>query len=267
MSAHCHPVARVLQVLTLAMALAGLPAPAWAAKDRIDIRIDGVSGDVADNVRSYLTLSRYAQRDDLNDAQVRRLADRAVDEAADALRPFGYYAPTIRSRTSRDDPRWIVRLRIDPGQPVTMRTVDVQIVGAGAKDKPLGRLRAESTLQPGSRLDHAAYEALKGSLLRTARDRGYLDSTLTRRELIVNPTDLTADARLTLETGGRYEFGELQMDQNVINDDLLHAYLRFAPGQPYSPEKLKGRQYRRHATSSSRWKVSWSSGSDTPTIS
>jgi translocation and assembly module TamA len=212
-------------------------------KDRIDIRIDGVSDDIADNVRSYLTLSRYVTRDDLTDPQVRRLADRAVDEAADALRPFGYYAPTIRSRTSRDDPRWIVRLRIDPGQPVTMRTVDVQIVGAGAKDKPLGKLRAESTLQPGSRLDHAAYEALKGSLLRTARDRGYLDATLTRRELIVNPTDLTADARLTLETGGRYEFGELQMDQDVINDDLLHAYLRFAQGQPYSPEKLTGTQY------------------------
>ena len=72
-------------------------------------------------MRSYLTLTRYAQRDDLTDAQVRRLADRAVDEAADALRPFGYYAPIIRSRTSRDDPNWIVRLTIEPGEPVRMR--------------------------------------------------------------------------------------------------------------------------------------------------
>jgi translocation and assembly module TamA len=239
---------RGLRIAALAC-IAAWPGLAWTApllgnnKDRVDIRIDGVPDEIADNVRSYLTLSRYVTRDDLTDPQVRRLADRAVDEAADALRPFGYYAPTIRSRTSRDDPRWIVRLRIDPGQPVTMRTVDVQIVGAGAKDKSLGKLQAASTLQPGSRLDHAAYEQLKGSLLRTARDRGYLDATLTRRELIVNPTDLTADARLTLETGGRYEFGELQMDQDVINDDLLHAYLRFAPGQPYSPEKLNGTQY------------------------
>jgi translocation and assembly module TamA len=231
--------------------LVALPGLAGAAplvgdgegKARIDIRVDGVPDEIADNVRSYLTLSRYVTRDDLTDPQVRRLADRAVDEAADALRPFGYYAPTIRSRTSRDDPRWIVRLRIDPGQPVTMRTVDVQVVGAGAQDKPFATLRAESTLQPGSRLDHTAYEELKASLLRTARDRGYLDATLTRRELIVNPTDLTADARLTLDTGGRYEFGELQIDQDVINDDLLRAYLRFSQGQPYSPEKLNGTQY------------------------
>jgi translocation and assembly module TamA len=226
-----------------------LAAPAWSApllglnKGRIDIRVDGVPDAMADNVRSYLTLSRYVTRDDLTDPQVRRLADRAVDEAADALRPFGYYAPTIRSRTSWDDPRWIVRLKITPGEPVRMKTVDVEIVGAGATDKALTTLRTTTSLQPGARLDHTSYEELKASLLRTARDRGFLDATLTRRELIVNPTDLTADARITLDTGGRYEFGELQLEQGVIDDDLLRAYVRFAPGQPYSPDQLNATQY------------------------
>src|SRR4051794_3190618 len=102
---------------------------AAAPKEHIVVRIDGVTGDVEANVRSYLTLSRYATRDDLTDPQVRRLADRAVDEAADALRPFGFYSPKIRSRTSRDEPNWIVRLIIDPGPPIKMTTVDVQIVG------------------------------------------------------------------------------------------------------------------------------------------
>jgi len=227
----------------------GIAVPAWSApllglnKGRIDIRVDGVPDAMADNVRSYLTLSRYVMRDDLTDPQVRRLADRAVDEAADALRPFGYYAPTIRSRTSWDDPRWIVRLKITPGEPVTMKTVDVEIVGAGASDKSLTSLRTTTPLQPGARLDHTSYEALKASLLRTARDRGFLDATLTRRELIVNPTDLTADARITLDTGGRYEFGALQLEQGVIDDDLLRAYIRFAPGQPYSPDQLNATQY------------------------
>src|SRR5512137_3196736 len=174
--AHCNRThVGLLGWLVFACALAwtGLTVAA-PPKERIEIKIDGVTDDMAANIRSYLTLSRYLTREDLTDPQVRRLADRAVDEAADALRPFGYYAPTIRSRTSRDDPKWIVRLRIDPGQPVTMRTVDVQIVGAGARDKSLGKLQAASTLQPGSRLDHTVYEALKAELMRTARDRGYL---------------------------------------------------------------------------------------------
>jgi translocation and assembly module TamA len=212
-------------------------------KEFIDIKIVGVPSDIEANVRSYLTLTRYATRQDLTDPQVRRLADRAVDEAADALRPFGYYAPKIRSRTSRDEPRWIVRLKIDPGAPVTVGAVDVRIEGAGAQDRTLNSVLPESTLQPGSRLDHTAYEALKASLLRTARDRGYLDATLSRRELIVNPTALTADARLTLDTGGRYEFGEIEIDQDVIDEDLLRGYIRFAPGQPYSPAEIASTQF------------------------
>ncbi len=133
--------ARCWLIGTAGLALAAAP------KERIEIKIDGVPDDMAANVRSYLTLSRYVTRDDLTDPQVRRLADRAVDEAADALRPFGFYAPTIRSRTSRDDPKWIVRLKIVPGEPVRMKNVDVEIIGAGAVDKSLLQRRRRDDAQ------------------------------------------------------------------------------------------------------------------------
>jgi translocation and assembly module TamA len=228
-------------LLCAAMALA--PSASAAPKKYIDIRVDGVPDDIAENIRSYLTLSRYTERTDLNDKQVRRLADRAVDEATDALRPFGYYKPVIKSRTSFDEPNWIVRLRVQPGEPVRMTTVDVQIVGPGAADRELRDVPEASTLQPGTRLDHTAYESLKTSLMRTARDRGFLDATLTRRELIVNPVELTAEAHIALETGGRYEFGAIEIEQRSINEDLLQGFVRFKPGQPYSPALLNSTQY------------------------
>ncbi len=238
------PPARLAGLCLLAAALASWPGTTRSApRERIELSITGVEDAVAENVRSYLTLTRYATRDDLTDPQVRRLADRAVDEAADALRPFGYYAPKIRSRTTRDEPNWIVRLRIDPGPPVRMKSVDVVVDGPGAKDRELAAVATGSTLKPGTRLDHTAYESLKASLMRAARDRGYLDATLTRRELVVNPTELTADARLTLETGGRYEFGPLTIEQDVIDEDLLRGFLRFSEGQPYSPSAITNTQY------------------------
>jgi translocation and assembly module TamA len=232
-----------LAVLALALALGWPGAGRAAPRERIELGISGVEDEVAENVRAYLTLTRYSTREDLTDPQVRRLADRAVDEAADALRPFGYYAPKIRSRTSRDEPNWIVRLRIDPGEPVRMKTVEVAIEGPGAKDRELATVAASSTLKPGTRLDHTAYESLKASLMRAARDRGYLDATLTRRELVVDPGELTADARLTLETGGRYEFGRLTVEQDVIDDKLLRGFLRFSEGHPYSPAEVTNTQY------------------------
>jgi translocation and assembly module TamA len=234
-------LARIAAAAFAALALAA--GSAAHAAERIRINIVGVDDTIAENVRGYLTLTRYAERDDLTDAQVRRLADRAVDEAADALRPFGYYDPTIRSRTTRDDTRWIVRLKIDPGKPVIMESVQVQFTGAGADEPALAAVAPASTLKPGARLDHAAYEALKTSLLRTAIDLGYLDAKFVRRELLVDPPQLRATASLELDTGGRYSFGALTIRQDVLNDALLKRFIRFESGDTFSNERLRNTQF------------------------
>jgi translocation and assembly module TamA len=226
---------------TAALALAWT-AGALAA-DRIRIEIDGVDGHVADNVRGYLTLTRYAARDDLTDEQVRKLADRAVDEATDALRPFGYYAPTVRSRTSRDDPQWIVRLKIKPGDPVLMTSVQVGLTGAGSEQPALKAIAPASALQPGARLDHAAYERLKTDLMRTALDLGYLDAKITRRDLLVDPPQRTASASVELDTGGQYRFGEITIEQDSLDEDLLQRFVRFKPGAVFSNDRMRSTQY------------------------
>jgi len=233
---------------TVLLVAAGNPSAAATITERlrpptIRIEIDGVDRAIADNIRGYLTLGRYVDRDDVTDAQVRRLADRAVDEATDALRPFGYYSPAIRSRTSRDDRTWIVRLRIDPGEPVLMKSVDVRLTGAGADEPGLKAITRASTLKPGSRLDHLAYERLKADLLREALDQGYLDAKLTHRELIVDPPALTASASIELDTGGLYRFGEVIAAQDVIDDALLQRFVRFAPGRTFSTESIRSTQY------------------------
>ncbi len=217
--------------------------PARAAHEYVDIRIEGVEREVADNIRSYLTLTRYVMRDDLTDGQVRRLADRAVDEAADAMRPYGYYSPVIRSRTTRDEPDWIVRLRIQPGDPVRWSVVDLQLEGAGTADPRLKALVAAASLKVGERLVHPTYDTFKSELLRTAQEHGYLDAQYTRRELLVDTAQKTAEAHLVLNTGGQYRFGHINVEQDVLDENVLQRYLRIAEGQPYSLENLHATQY------------------------
>ena len=234
-------VGRVRAVLVALLALSWCGVA--AAADRIRIEIEGVERTIADNVRAYLTLGRYVQRTDLTDPQVRRLADRAVDEATDALRPFGYYEPSVRSRTTRDDENWIVRLFIVPGEPVLFRTVDVAITGPGEDDTSLRSVIHNSSAKPGARLEHPAYERLKLDLMRSAQERGYLDASLKRHELTVDPQARTADVALELETGGRYQFGRIEIEQTAISDRLFAGYVRFAEGQPYSPERIRSTQF------------------------
>ena len=227
----------------LAAALVFALASGAATAESIRIEIDGVDRAIADNIRGFLTLGRYAERSDVTDSQVRRLADRAVDEAADAMRPFGFYEPVIRSRTSRDDTRWIVRLKVKPGEPVLVESVDVRINGPGSELAALNRLAASSPLQPGSRLEHASYDRLRNDLLRTALDNGFLDAKLTRRELIVNPVERTASAHLELETGGLYRFGAIEVEQDVLRDDLLERFVRFESGQVFSNDRIRSTQF------------------------
>jgi len=231
------------RVAWCAAALALAWASAATAADRIKIEIEGVDGLVADNVRGYLTLTRYAARDDLTDAQVRKLADRAVDEATDALRPFGYYAPIVRSRTSRDDPQWIVRLKIKPGEPVLMTTVQVGLTGAGSEQAAIRDIAPASSLQPGARLDHAAYEQLKADLIRTALELGYLDAKITRRELLVDPPQRTASASVELDTGGQYRFGDITIEQDSLDEELLQRFVRFKSGAVFSNDRMRSTQY------------------------
>jgi translocation and assembly module TamA len=227
----------------LAVVLAFTWAADASAADRIKIEIDGVDGAIKDNVRGFLALTRFAQRDDLTDAQVRRLADRAVDEAADALRPFGYYAPTVKSRTSWDDPQWIVRLRIKPGEPVLMESVQVQVSGAGSAEPALKAIAPASALRAGARLDHAAYEQLKTDLIRTALELGYLDARLVRRELLVDPPNRKATAQLELDTGGQYRFGEITIEQDFIDHDLVMRLVRFRTGAVFSNDRIRSTQF------------------------
>ena len=227
----------------IAAALAVVLASGTAAAESVRIEIDGVERAIADNIRGFLTLGRYAERTDVTDAQVRRLADRAVDEAADALRPFGYYEPIVKSRTSRDDARWIVRLKVTPGPPVVVKSVDVKINGPGSEDAALNRLAAASPLQPGTRLDHQSYDRLRNDLLRTALEQGFLDAQLTRRELIVNPVERIASAHLALETGGQYRFGAIEIEQDVLRDELLERFVRFESGQVFSNDRIRSTQF------------------------
>ena len=214
-----------------------------AAADRIRIEIDGVDKPIAENIRAYLSLTRYTQRDDLTDSQVRRLADRAVDETTDALRPFGYYEPNVRSRTTRDDENWIVRLKVALGEPVRLETVDIVLDGDGRNDRPLQTVISDSGLRQGARLDHPSYENLKAALSRTAQERGYLDAKLTRRELVVDPANRRAEVHIALDTGARYHFGHVTIDQDAIEPRLLQRFVRFREGDAFLAEQLRNTQF------------------------
>ncbi len=215
-------------------------SPAFAG---IDIEIRGVDGEIANNVSAYLSLTRYKDRD-VDPALMDRLRDRIDREVREALQPFGYYRPSVKSTVAQKRKgAWSVTLQIDAGAPVIVQQVDLEVTGPGADDPQFRRILDHPTLHRGDRLRHPAYEAMKNDLQRVAATYGYFDARLTRSELRVDPAKAAASVFLVMASGVRYRFGETTIEQDVIDDRLARRFMRYKPGDPYDQTQLLRTQF------------------------
>lgn len=236
-----HTVLLVLRVLLLALALGGMRLSEAA----ISITVEGVEGDEKRNVLIFLSLERYKERNDLDDAQVERLNDRAEREVSAALRPFGYYDPVVKAELAKA-PRsgdWHVHISILPGEAVRLRNVSLQLTGPGADNPSLRHIVDSHVLRQGQQLNHARYDAVKSDLQRTAATLGYLDAKMLRSELLVDPAGHVADVDIEMQTGARYHFGVTTIDQDAINQSLARRYLRYQDNDPFDTTQLLRTQF------------------------
>lgn len=212
--------------------------PVLAASPQITVEVDGVDGEVRDNVLALLGIYQAREREDLSPVRVRRLHAQAPGEIRLALQPFGYYRPQIESQLTRTPEGWLARYVVAPGEPVRLSAVDLRISGEGEKDPAFRELVAAFPLQEGRRLRHAPYEAAKREFQKVAAERGYFDFDLAQSEIRVDVEANTATVRLHMDTGPRYRFGEITLDQDLLDPSLVRRYIRIKRGDPYTTRAL-----------------------------
>jgi translocation and assembly module TamA len=232
----------LLRFLGVGAALAALTI-SIDAHAAIEIVIPDVSKAIDNNVRSFLSLTRYASRDDVDAEVMSRLQRRIVTETRDALQPLGYYEPEITHDVKPDGSEWRVTIHIKPGRPVRLSEVSIGVTGPGENERAVREAAASEVLKPGLRLNHGAYERMKGDLLRAAKNEGYLDARLTRSELVIDRAERRASVHIQLDTGPRYHFGEIQIAQDVVEAEAMNRLLRMKQGDPYTLDTLLRTQY------------------------
>jgi translocation and assembly module TamA len=235
----------LLRRLWLSLPCAALIAGSRASA-HISIEIEGVDTEIKRNIQAFLSLERYAKSNDLDSDLVERLTARAAREVAAAVRPFGYYEPVVDAKVepangSKSD--WRARITVELGKPVLIDDIDIQVTGPGADDRPFRRLLSQSGIREGDRLNHAAYEKIKGDLQRSAASHGYLDATFERSEMLVDPPNHTAGVYITLATGERYKFGKTDIRQDAIDEHLMRRYLRYREGANFDATLLLRTQF------------------------
>jgi translocation and assembly module TamA len=236
-----------LSVLTLlALVVAQFSVPAWSG---VQVEVHGIDDEqgMRSNVLAYLSFERYKNSDDLSPEFIERLQERSEREVRAALRPFGFYEPTVKSEVKREgngsEQNYRVTLTITRGVPVVVEKVDVNVTGPGARDERFTKITNDLPIHQGDRLNHSDYEKIKGDLLRTALNYGYLDARMVRNEMRVDPQARIASIAIEFETGEPYKFGATTIKQDVVDDALVRRFLRYHENQPFNAGELLRTQF------------------------
>jgi translocation and assembly module TamA len=204
----------------------------------VNVEITGISGALLNNVRAYLSIEQQKNDPQLNQNQLQRLHHRAEGEIIKALQPFGYYQPKIKSKLTFSDGKWLAHYDIDPGPPVHVNTVNIQVEGDGADDPELKSLVAAFPLHRGDVLNQPLYENGKQNFQRFASEHGYFDFKWLKNIIAVDMQTNTADITLIADSGHRYRFGKVIFHQDMLRSELLVRFIPFKEGDPYSTTKL-----------------------------
>src|SRR5689334_8310136 len=237
-------IPRFSLVTLLTLGIAWFATPALAG---ITVEVRGVDEDIKLNVLAYLSFERYKDSKELTKDFVERLQERSEREVRLALRPFGFYEPTVTSQVEREcrsgEQDYKVTIDVTPGEPVVVDNVYVRVTGPGAEDKVFTNITGNPPIRKGQRLNHSRYEELKGGLLRAAANYGYLDARMVRSEMRVDPASHVADIDISLETGERYRFGATTITQDAIDESLVRRFLRYHQDEPFNATELLRTQF------------------------
>lgn len=204
------------------------------AERHFELRLTGLEGALLANVQAQLN------RLNLDGITVRgRYRARIRSAVRDGLRALGYYQPKLRFKWegAADAARQTLALHVDPGEPVRIRGIEIEILGEAKDERPFKRLIAGAP-KAGTVLNHGEYDKFKSELTNLAMAMGFFDAKFVKSQLAVAPDLHEAYWRITYDTGRRYKFGPVGFHGSQIKTTYLDNIVPFEPGDPFSAEAL-----------------------------
>ncbi|WP_257281574.1 MULTISPECIES: autotransporter assembly complex family protein [unclassified Endozoicomonas] len=170
--------------------------------------------------------------------QLPRYQSSIVEAVQKSLQALGYFQPTISMKMDDKD-RDQLNIHVDPGQPVLIRTINIELKGDARKNRSFKRILKRSPLKKGAVFNSGEYEELKTTLSTQAQSLGFFDAQMQTHTVKVYPQENAADVELIFDSGKRYRFGDVVYGEIPENTrTLIQKMLTFKPGSRYQSIKL-----------------------------
>jgi len=239
--------AALLILLPLPARAATTPADSTASKPTaskpsakapsVQVEVLGVTGALKSNVLASLSIADKKQRKNASEEVLRHLHARAEDEIRRALQPYGYYRPLVQPELITGK-TWTARYTIEPGPPILLDSVLVEVTGEGETDPRYEKILRDFPLHKGGVLLHPSYDLAKASFETAAAEGGYLDARFLTSRIDVDLERYAAAIVIRYDTGPRHYFGEVSFDRDIIEERMLERFVDFHPGDIFDFRKL-----------------------------
>jgi len=226
-------IPRYLLVLLLLMGTF-ISTQSWA-QPVVAVNIEGIDEKLETNVRLFLSIEQQRDHPLMSDGRIRRLHQKASAEIAAALQPYGFYRPEITSTlTEQKAQSWLASYVIDPGPGIPITEFNLNVNGPAGEDPAFKELIGKIAMKPGDVFVHPQYDSIKSKLSGLASERGYVQAEFTTTRVEIDLKAYGARVYLDFDSGPRYSFGEVSVDQEVLEPELLQRYIPFQRGDPFS---------------------------------
>jgi translocation and assembly module TamA len=215
---------------------------AAGAATTLKLSVVGIQGEQKKNVLAYLGAVPES------DENRRNFVVSARDKVESALQALGYYQPEIEIDLQRTEPKWRLSIVVNAGEPVRVRDINIQILGAAANDDNFTRLTSDIGFSSGDVLHHGRFDSFRENVLSLGQRRGYLRGEIVASRIEIEVDAGTADVMLWYESGPRLRFGEIIVDNTLIDSDLFDSMLTFQPGDYFDQVRLQELQSRLQRT-------------------
>jgi translocation and assembly module TamA len=234
---HPVPSSRVITRLFIPLIVFLLISPAMAALP-LTVKLNGLKDPFKKNVLLFLEINKMKDDKDLNERWIKRLHKHATNNIREALQPYGYYNPEIKSDLIETEGKWLATYTVEKGPPVKINKRDVQWFGDGSTEPVFQQSIKEYHKRAGDILIHADHETEKNRFMSMALSNGYPKAKFLTSEWLVDLAKNSADLTLYMDTGPLYYFGVINFKQDFLDPDLIQKYITIEKGSPYSHDAL-----------------------------
>lgn len=209
-------------------------------------------GDLDELLEKNLDLERFRGNPRMDREQLQRLVRDTPEQARNLIATAGYYTPVVTVRVDTTGAKPVVIVDVDPGQPVTVDKVELELRGfdptpplAASEPFDTEALKRSWSLKSGSVFRQAEWESAKRALLREVVQTRYPRAQLVDTQAVVDPETHKVSLLVVLDSGPELRFGELRIEGLKRYDaDIIRNLNKIRQGDYYSESALQSLQAR-----------------------